>query len=338
MAILKNQDTQKLLYLRSLHIFGRNPFKSDTALHNSDASQIHASIRWECNAWVLIDHSRNGCFVDGKRAASNVKIALAPGMRIQFGAGSDVFWMVESLDPPCPMLLPQDDSDAAIKLQRFHFLPSEDEPESTVYLSANGQWTLESGSGSKVLQDGDLIQIGNYSWKFFGSPEIAATSDFPGLRLTPSDPAMFKFIASQNEEHISLCLIDGERSADLGERTHHYSLLTLARLRLGDAARGFDPSSQGWIEVERLARMLGIDVAHLNIQIFRARSQIARALPGGSDVSGVIERRRGEIRFGAFRFQIVHGSQVEATFEPPVTPSMVSAVNSNTSQVSQMTH
>jgi hypothetical protein len=118
---------------------------------------------------------------------------------------------------------------------------------------------------------------------------------------------------SLNEEHVFLTLHDDAgRRRDLGERAHHYILLVLARLRVEDAARGIDRCSQGWVDMERLSTMIGLDRNHLNIQIFRARRQILAAatpLPPDTDV---VERRRGEVRFGDFDVRIVRGARVEA--------------------------
>lgn len=62
--------------------------------------------------------------------------------------------------------------------------------------------------------------------------------------------------------------------------------------------------------------MLGLDVQHVNIQIFRARNQIMKLLPGNARLANLVERRRGSIRLGAFPFDIVHGSQIEGRYKP----------------------
>ena len=119
----------------------------------------------------------------------------------------------------------------------------------------------------------------------------------------PADPAvparLLEFFVSRDEEHARALLHVRGGVVDLGERAHHYSLVTLARARSADMQAGYDAATQGWIELDRLARMLGIDTSHLNVQIHRARSQFA-ALPG-LDVSQLVERRRGSVRFGDFR-------------------------------------
>lgn len=128
------------------------------------------------------------------------------------------------------------------------------------------------------------------------------------------------FSVSQNEEHVSIALATPACRIDLGERTHHYSLLALARQRLQDAERGFDLSSQGWVETHALAQGLGIDTAHLNIHIFRARSQFRRATAQAGQMLELIERRRYELRIGGFDFQIRRGLRLEADFHlHPVT-------------------
>lgn len=140
---------------------------------------------------------------------------------------------------------------------------------------------------------------------------------FPTKTPSPAGHVRFDFRVSTNEEHAYLRLAcEGSALIDLGERVHHYSLLTLARRRLGDAAQGLDPSSQGWVDTEQLSRMLGLDPATLNIQIFRARRQIARALPAHARLPEIIERRRGELRLGALHFSIVRGSAIEGECAP----------------------
>ncbi len=136
------------------------------------------------------------------------------------------------------------------------------------------------------------------------------------LRMTRAPALLLDFSVSQNEEHVTLLLSTRQASLTLGERTHHYSLLALARRRLHDVRRGLDPSSQGWIETGQLARDLGMDPAHLNVHIFRAREQFRAAARLSDDAGELIERRRGELRFGEFGFRIVRGSQLEGAFQP----------------------
>lgn len=321
MASLRNRHTQQLAYLRAVHVFGRNPDKADTVLGNLDASQIHASIRWNGAAWTLIDHSRNGSYIEGRKIGEQGQAELRVGQTIQFALGDAAGWEVADLEPPCAMLLPPHSGLQALALQGFHLLPNESAPESTLSLSPGGQWVWEQGDCATILEHGARVRIGGETWTFASLGESEPTAELAPLDGQRRAPVL-NFNVSQNEEHISLTIAEAERTADLGERTHHYSLLTLARLRLDDAARGTEAASQGWVEVDRLARMLGLDGPHLNIQIFRVRNQIARAFPEGSpSLANVIERRRGEVRFGAFGFQIMRGSRMEGSFIPELTTS-----------------
>ncbi|MFC7419713.1 FHA domain-containing protein [Iodobacter arcticus] len=320
MAQLRNEN--ELLYLRTLHIFGRNPSKVDTVLGNSDASQIHTVIAWNGVCWDITDHSRNGTFIDGKRLQGNVKTALAIGQKLQFGLGGNVSWQVMDLEPPCPMLLPLDKTQTAIVLQNFHFLPDETHAQASVYLSANGQWVWDDETGCHALKDGDVVRISDQAWRYSFSAAIELTAD---VRLNPAiqhvHPIHFDFLVSQNEEHVYLSIDFSGAQINLGERTHHYSLLTLARRRYEDAQRGMDALSQGWIAVDDLSKMLGLEPTHLNTQLFRARSQVMRECHENKHCPEVIERRRGEVRFSAAPFRIMRGMQLEAHFNPHIAPS-----------------
>lgn len=129
---------------------------------------------------------------------------------------------------------------------------------------------------------------------------------------------------SQNEEHTSLRILGAApQSLDLGERVHHYVVLLLARRRLDDARRCFEPDSCGWIGIEQLANMLGIDGAYLNILIHRVRAQFAAALGCHHARPDPVERRRGEVRLGLCRFRIVRGSTSEGEFVPGGRPCNV---------------
>lgn len=97
---------------------------------------------------------------------------------------------------------------------------------------------------------------------------------------------------------------------------HHYVVLLLARRRLDDARRCLEPDSCGWIGIEQLATMLGIDGAYLNILIHRVRAQFVAALGRDHARPDPVQRRRGEVRLGLCRFRIVRGSTPEGEFTP----------------------
>ncbi len=322
MALLLEQSSQLTFYLSSLHLFGRHPSRCDTVLDNADASLMHASIRWNGVFWELVDQSRYGTLIDGKLIAPHAKIELASGQTLRFAKGATQSFKVINLEEPCPMLLPVSHEGDAIALPAHHppgtphFLPDEINPQATVHLAANGQWLCEDSHGCRVLRDGDACHVAGQSWTFFNKLAVHNTTDV-SLSFKLSADAHFDFVVSPNEEHVQLAITTSGRKFHLSERSHHYCLLLLARQRLQDARQGFDQFSQGWVGTDRFARMLGVSENHLSMLLHRVRQQLAKeCLLAPLDC---IEKRRGEVRFGPFRFQIQRGCELEAIFDPMQT-------------------
>ena len=306
MGILRNSKTKETIYLKSHHIFGRNREKADTALPNKDISQIHASVRWNGWQWLLTDFSRNGTWIDGDRIVSGEKIELKEGTTIRFSSlgGSD--WVLIDQAPPANVLVPLEGNGPVVILDRFHGLPNEAQPDISIYLSQQGDWVYENENGVHPLKNGDIIDHSEGGWRFFCAEPVDMT-----ISRKMAKTIKFLFQVSMDEEHVFLKVQVDQTVIDLGERAHHYMLLTLARQRLKDAMDGADPDTQGWIETDRLAHMLGLDQRHLNIQIHRSRKQINDALNALQNSPHVIERRSGGLRFGYSGFHIMRGSTME---------------------------
>jgi hypothetical protein len=316
MGILVNCDTQRSVFLRVEHAFGRSR-TADTLVDSPDASRLHASVRWTGFEWELRDHSRNGTRLDGQRLSSEQAQALRVGQTLAFGHHPSSQWLVQSVAPPSAVLWPLHDGGAVIHLSHSNHLPHGDAPLAHVYLSDEHEWCCTQAGQTRQLQDGDEVFLGEFAWCFVSGAALHATL---GAVLTPEfcrNETQMQFTVSLDEEHVNLQVVGTERTVNLGERTHHYCLLTLARLRLADAQRNIDSAAQGWVEIERLAKMLGVDVPHLNIQIHRARKQLAQALPGNEALCDIVERRRGAIRFSSVGIRVVRGSVLEGGFDPP---------------------
>jgi len=103
----------------------------------------------------------------------------------------------------------------------------------------------------------------------------------------------------------------GEEHIDLLTRSHHYLTLCLARQRAKDIQAGLDDSEQGWVYAELLAKDLGFDASHLNIQIYRMRKQFVDALNNSCESSNIIERSAGKLRLASKFFCITKGDKVE---------------------------
>ncbi|WP_239009738.1 hypothetical protein [Delftia lacustris] len=155
-----------------------------------------------------------------------------------------------------------------------------------------------------------MVHTSAGSWEFVQCDDLESTRESSFDPHAPKPPDVsFRFHVSQNEEHASLTVMSDGKPIALGERIHHYTLVTLARVRQQDAHKGLAPASQGWIELDALSRMLGVDSSYVNIQIFRAKHQILSALPECAALPALVERRRGSLRFGDFAFEIEGGAR-----------------------------
>jgi hypothetical protein len=113
-----------------------------------------------------------------------------------------------------------------------------------------------------------------------------------------------EFLVSRDEEHVRLIAIRGRIAFDLGARSHHYLLLTLARRQIADMAQGMDETSAGWLHLEEFGHDPAMASSRLNLDVFRIRQQL-RPL-GLADAADIVERRprARQIRIGVGRIAI----------------------------------
>ena len=314
MGTLLDPRTGDRVVLRAEHVFGRNALRADTVLEDPEISLMHAVIRWRDGRWMLTDHSRNGTFVDGRALMPGEPFPLEAGAEVRLGRG-DVAWRVRDVTEPVDSLVPPDPTQPVIALASHNLLPSSETPELCIYQARPGLWMLEQNGETRALKDGDRLQVGSAGLHRYVAAAPMDDTQVAEIAREPEAPWLVLRL-SLDEEHASLEVKDGAGRTDLGERTHHYCLATLARRRLADQERGIEPGAQGWVGSAELSRMLGLDTAHLNIQIFRAREQLMTVLPGVSALSRLIERRRGELRLGELPFEIYRGDRMECRYRP----------------------
>jgi hypothetical protein len=316
MATLLNLSSQRPVVLRPLHAFGRYAAACQTVLRAADVSQIHARVRWDGRRWEIIDQSRNGTTLNGRRLPGGVWTALEAESVIRMGADDETIWTVVCLEAPQTCLFPLDGSVEPVPLKpQGTLLPDETQPVAEIHCR-DGHWIAEYPEGLDHLVDGAVVRINATSWEFVLCPVLQETLE---SRLheqsKPTGEIALHFEVSLNEEHTELRLQHQGQTIDLGERIHHYTALTLARKRLDDVQRGVEAAAQGWTSVEQLARMLGVEPAYVNIQLFRAKHQITGGLPEGFQLPQLFERRRGEVRFGDNTFSIHRGAVLEGQVE-----------------------
>ncbi|SFD63283.1 FHA domain-containing protein [Pseudoalteromonas denitrificans] len=309
MAHMINNLTHESVTLLMQHIFGRHPSTSHTVLINPDASRMHATILWDGEDWLLQDSSTNGSFVNGKQVLRGTKHRLYKGDLIHFSNLSGGTWELLDVLPPKSLLIPLTPGLETVELERLAVLPDENSPEITLYLSPNGHWVCESQSGISVLKTGDLVGASDKTWRFIEARASNETVRLESIELPNSAQIGIYFDVSQNEEHVSVKFNMNGCEYDLGLRNHHYLLLLLARKRIEDKAAGLTESEQGWIDKEHLSKMLGLNESHINIQVYRFRKQIIKALPKSLCLPQAIERRTREIRFAYNNVEIAGGAQ-----------------------------
>ena len=287
MGSLVQHKTGHRWTLGSRTLVGRSR-NCDLCLPHRSISGEHAVIWWDGAAWCLRDlGSRNGTLVDGGRLDPHVSTPLREGARLEFGA-HPLGWVVESVGPPVPRAHRLSDPDAVVEAEDGMLaLPDDDAPEVVVYSDQRVGWILERAGAIREVNDLDVVEVAGADWRLQLPHKVIATDP-----IDPATPQLrqlsLRFEVSADEEHVAITAVT-ERGLeiDLGSRTHHYMLLSLARLRLADAA--LPEASQGWVHHEDFCHQLRIDRERLNMFVFRARKQLAAADIG--DAHGLIERR-----------------------------------------------
>ncbi len=310
MAIFINERTGISEILQPQHIFGRHPTAS-TRLSNPEASRTHAVVIWDGECWVFQDTSSNGSFINGQYRSKDNKVDLEQGDRVQFGSLHSDEWYVKDVSAPQSLLLPITPGLPTIHLKKITVLPSEDNPQVSIFQSFNGAWVCESSTGEYELQMGDRVGSDDRQWKFIDAKACMKTNIILADSGNKITSLSFQFNVSQNEEHVSLSFTLGESVIELGIRNHHYLLLILARQYVADKEAGLSQNECGWLDKDRLYKMLGQNENHINIQIYRFRKQFIKSYMASEKMPQVIERRTGEIRFCIENVEIQGGLKLD---------------------------
>jgi len=307
MAKLFNHKSNEYIILRSLHLFGRHSGNANTVLTNPEASRLHASIQWNGSVWLIQDTSSNGTFINKKLMAKGKKIRLTIKDAIQFGTLKSANWVFIDNSPPKSLLVSLDNKDDCIELDGIVVLPSPKNPIITLYQLMDKQWVYEDASGMNILQTGIKLNLNDGFWYFVNADTMDETKKTYNNHQHSKDTIKAVFTVSQNEEHVEMFIHSDNQLIDLGERIHHYLILTLARKRLKDFKNGIEEIEQGWIDKNILAQQIGMDENHINILIFRFRKQFLKLIPPSLHLFQLIERRRGNIRFAIKNIEINGG-------------------------------
>jgi len=319
MGTVFNSATEERVLLRAYHVFGRNELSADTRIPSPDVSSLHAVVRWRAQAWTIADFSRNGTFDEGEALPPGQWRPLREGQLLRFGSSPRSVWQVCELSPPTTSLIPLEPHRAALALTRSQVLPSLEDPALAIFQDAAGGWVLDRDGEMRTLAHGDAVNVHGVTYRLMVTERADETAE--GADAALHGPLHLVFDVSADEEHVRLQLRHGSRLIELGERSHHYCLVTLARQRVEDARSGVPSSLQGWCDCDELAARLGIDVAYLNIQIHRARQQLMASAPAAAQLCQLVERRRGSLRLGELSFEIGQGSRLRDRYRPVLAAS-----------------
>lgn len=250
----------------------------------------HASLFYlEGQFWVRDLASRNGTWVDGALIPTGRNIPLPEGSRIAVGRTSNQFRLVDATAPG-PSALEMRDGTRIFGAADTLWISS-GEGASLAVVAEEGGWFLESNRGRRPVQDGEVILAGERSVQL-ELPDLETTQELVAetCQASSSGDLSFTFSTSQDEESVSLVVRAQGAEFDLGERTHHYLLLLLARARHDDSERGeLSDGEQGWVSTGDLAKMLATTPENMNHQFYRLRQQLKR-VEFPEDVQ-ILERR-----------------------------------------------
>ncbi len=291
------------MLLAAEHVVGRL-VRSHLALQASFISTAHALLRWTGEFWELRDlGSKNGTYVDDQRVAVGTSVRLGPGVEIVFGEASETWQMVDDRGP-APAAVPLDGGDASLMKSGTILVPTGADPLASIHAEGEG-WVLEMDERTRPLEPGQEFEVAGRQWRFDCATGAAQTraSEIPWKRLSEVE---LVFGVSRNEEHVALKVRTGLIEQDLGERGAFYLALVLVEHRLKERDEGLN--EPGWLEVHELLEMVPeyTSSSHVNVAVCRLRQLLHAA--GVQDAPRVIERRRGQLRFGTDRVQILRES------------------------------
>lgn len=283
-------------------LVGRSRF-AQLRLPHLRVSFEHASIYFNAGAghWEIRDlGSRNGTQLNGEALVSGRGVRLSKGDTVCFGEVDETWELVDDA-PPGPGAYDAEAGDTRRAEQGVLWLSEGENVGACVYLCEDG-WVLEERDGQRIVEDGTVVHALGRDWTLeLPAKESVEEAVSTVAAAEQAAEPRFHFRVSRDQEQVHLRVDVAGREHDLGVRTHHYLLLTLARRRRQDEQRSTDPNEAGWVYSDELARMLGLDPEHTNVMVFRARDQFRQK---GLEPSRLIERRPAsrQVRFGYSAF------------------------------------
>ncbi|TQV88041.1 FHA domain-containing protein [Aliikangiella coralliicola] len=298
MGIFNSIHSKTSIYLKPVHIFGRDSNTADTVISHQGSSRLHCVLRWQAGHWFVTDESKNGCFINGKRIEKGHSLCLAKGDVFSTCKNNSAAWTFEDESAPKPIILNKESS-RWIELEPLNILPDENTPECQI-VQQGQHWFFEKDHEHVSISEGFSFLMEGKHWHFFPNFLLQETEYVADQKREIPE---IIFDVSRNEEHVGIIFRSQNEEFNLGRKIHHYLILELARHRLEDSDA--QESDRGWMSNDLVLHRLGIDMNHLNIQIYRARKAIKEYSQNWSQ--HLIERRRGEMRLHECKIEINKG-------------------------------
>jgi len=306
-AIFMNLVSNEEVNLLTMHQFGRHKGCCDTILTNPKTSRVHATVSWDGQHWIIQDNSINGTFVNDQKLPANSAQLLQRNDKIRFANQPQDEWLLTDISAPKSMLIPQTANAPLVILEDMVVLPNEDNPELTIYLSLEGHWICESNIGSFALTHGSKVNVKGMIWQFAEATEYEQTIPIEQIKQNTEQLSLL-FEVSQDEEHVNITVNFDKHSIELGERSHHYLILLLARQYLQDRENErVIEGERGWITTTELMKELRTEETTVNMQIYRFRKQLLKIKPDDMVLAQLIERRKGQVRLVCEQLDIKGG-------------------------------
>jgi pSer/pThr/pTyr-binding forkhead associated (FHA) protein len=304
MAELQEASGTRRCVLTPEHLIGRGP-QCALRLSGNYVSSQHAVIRWFGHGWELLDRgSRNGTQLNGVPVEPGRAYRLSKGAVITFGHQQER-WVLSDIGEPQVMVVALDSGEARVEHLGMIGIPSNENPECTVFLDVDGAWKLEDADGALLeLHDSQSFEARGQQYRFSRPSSNDLTES---AEPTTGELATLHFVVSSDEDFVELTLDYHNRSVALGSRAHNYLLLTLARHKLAELSAGVPEASSGWMDKDELASGLRITPPQVDGEIFRIRKHFASH--GLQESTTIIERRARtkQIRLGLGRVLVDRG-------------------------------
>jgi FHA domain len=291
-GLLRDAESGELRALAARSLVGRTALCA-VRIADPRVSSEHAVVAWRDDRWWVRDlGSRNGTFLDGRRLDPGEEAPIPPGGALRFGERA---WTLDDDAAPAPVAVDLVTGAIVTAPGDVLLLPDGLGPTLSVGPTATGGWRAESDTERWDVADLDTVSAGPQRFRLY-----LPTSSDP--TVGPDRPVELAFRVSPDEEQVDVEVSCGARVARFGRRSHHYLLLTLARIRLAQPNRS--SAERGWVQRDELAHMLRVDRATVNVQVHRIRQELGQHRLDGAERVVEVRTRTGQIRVGTDRIII----------------------------------